>query len=191
MRVLPEAGGGLHHDVILVQRLIHGGYLALAEVVVQRVIDQLGRNAEARGGFPVIGDQGLQAAVLLVAVDVRDGGDALQLLKHAGRIGNEVRQVVAAHGELVKRGAVPSADAQVLGGLQVQSCAGDTGELRTQALHNVIHRDFTFRQRFERDEHAALIRGGCATASSSAGKAVDGVHSGVGGDDVDHLQEGL
>ena len=192
LRVLPVPRGGLHHHVILVQRLVHGRDLALAEGVVQRVVDQLRRDAEARGGLAVVGDQGLQAAVLLVAVDVDDDGDGFQLLEHAGRVSDQILQVVAAHGELVLRGAVPSADAQVLGGLQVEGRAGNPGELRAQALHDVIDRDLALRERLERDEHARLVQGGCAAAPAAAAReAVDGVHRGIGGHDVHHLQQGL
>ena len=48
LRILPEFRRHFHHHVILVQRCVHGGYLALAEGVVERVVDQLRRDAEAR-----------------------------------------------------------------------------------------------------------------------------------------------
>ncbi len=67
----------------------------------------------------------LQAAVLLVAVDVDDDRDCSQLLEHARRIGDQILQVVAAHGELILRGAVAAADADVLVGLQVKGGAGN------------------------------------------------------------------
>ena len=48
-----EARLHLHHDVILVERRINGGNLALAEGVVERVVDRLRRDAQARGGVAV------------------------------------------------------------------------------------------------------------------------------------------
>src|SRR5713101_4295132 len=38
---LPELGRDLHHDVILIELSVHGGDLALAERVVERVVDNL------------------------------------------------------------------------------------------------------------------------------------------------------
>ena len=191
--VLPEARRGFHHHVILVQRFIHGGDLALAEEIVQRIVDQLGRDAEARGGVAIVDHLGLKSAILLVAVDIDDERDRFQLLEHLGREGNEVLEVIAAHGELIERSAIPAADAQVLGGLQKERGAGNSGELGAQALHDEIDGDLAFGERLEGDEHASLIQRGRAAATSAAtsGKAVDGVHRRVGGHDVDHLQERL
>ena len=101
LRILPEFRRDFHHHVILVQRRVHGGYLALAEGIVERGVDQLRRNAEARGRGAVVLHPGLQAAVLLVAVHVGDDGNGAQLLVHAGRVRVQVVHVVAAHGELV------------------------------------------------------------------------------------------
>ncbi len=77
---------------------------------------------------------GLQSAILLIAVDVHDDRDGFQLLEHVGRKGDQVLQVVAAHGELIEGGAIASADAQVLGGLQIERGAGDPCELGPQPL---------------------------------------------------------
>ncbi len=71
--------------MVLIQRRVHGGDLALTEGVVQRVIEQLRRDAEARGGGAVIFDQGLQTVILLIAVDVGDDGNLFQFLQHARR----------------------------------------------------------------------------------------------------------
>ena len=56
--------------MILVQRRIHGRDLALAEGVVERVVDQLRRDAETRRRAAVDITIGLQPVVLLIAVDI-------------------------------------------------------------------------------------------------------------------------
>ena len=72
LRILPEARRRFHHHVILIERRIHGGDLALAKGVVQHVVDQLRRDAEARGRIAIVLNHGLQAAILLIGVDVGD-----------------------------------------------------------------------------------------------------------------------
>ena len=59
--ILPELRRRFHHHVILIERRVHGGHLALAEGVVERVVDQLRRDAEARGGVAVVLITRLQA----------------------------------------------------------------------------------------------------------------------------------
>jgi hypothetical protein len=127
--ILPVLRRHFHHHVILVERLVHGGYLALAEGIVKRVVEQLRRDAEARRGLAVVGDHRLQAAILLVAVDVDDDGDLPQLLEHLRSVGDQILDTCRPHGELVERGAVAAAHAHVLRGLQVQSRAGDLASL--------------------------------------------------------------
>ncbi len=79
--ILPVLRRHFHHHVILVQRRVHGGDLALAEGVVQGVVDQLRRDAEARRGGAIISDHGLQALILLVAVHVGDDRNVAQLAR--------------------------------------------------------------------------------------------------------------
>ncbi len=73
--ILPVLRRRFHHHVILIQRRVHGGHLALAEGVVERVVDQLRRNAEARRGLAVVVHHRLQTPVLLIAVDVGDDAE--------------------------------------------------------------------------------------------------------------------
>ena len=74
-----------HHDVILIQRRVHGGHLALAEGIVERIVDQLRRDAEARGGVAVDRPGACRPLILLVAVDVANVGKGSQLLEQARR----------------------------------------------------------------------------------------------------------
>ena len=45
-RILPVARRDLHHHVILVERIVDGRHLALAERVVERVVDRAQGDAE-------------------------------------------------------------------------------------------------------------------------------------------------
>ena len=65
----------LHDDVVLVELLIHGGDLALAEGVGERGVDGESGDAEARGGVAVDDEIGLEALVLLVGGDVAELGE--------------------------------------------------------------------------------------------------------------------
>ena len=51
------------HDVILVQRRVHGRNLALAEGIVQRVVDRLGVTPESRRGRAIDRPGGLQPVI--------------------------------------------------------------------------------------------------------------------------------
>ncbi len=70
LRILPVGRRDLHDHVILVARDIDGRDLALAEGVIQRVVDLADGDAEAGGGVAIDDEIGLQGPVLLVAVDV-------------------------------------------------------------------------------------------------------------------------
>ena len=141
LRILPEFRRHLHDHVILVQRRVHGGDLALAEGIVKRVVDQLRRDAEARGGGAVVLHPGLQAVVLLIAVHVGDDGNGAQLLEHAGRVLDQILQIVAAHGELVVRGAGAAAHAQVLRGLQNEQGARHARQFGPQPRDDLVGGD--------------------------------------------------
>ena len=59
----------------------------------------------------------------------------------------EIVQIVALHGELVLRVALPAADAQILRGLQVQGGAGQLGQLRPQPRDDEVGRDLPLFER--------------------------------------------
>ena len=69
-RILPIARRHLHDDVILVERVVDGRDLPLAESVVERVVDGAQRQPQALRGRPVDRQIGLQAALLLIGIDV-------------------------------------------------------------------------------------------------------------------------
>ena len=107
--------------MILIERGVHGGDLPLAEGVVQHVVDQLRRDPKARRGVAIVLHHGLQSAILLIGVDVADQAKVPQRRQHGRAVVGQILHVVAAHGELIERGAVAPAHAHVLRRLQEQS----------------------------------------------------------------------
>ena len=76
LRVLPKLGRDFHHYKVLVQRGVHGRNFALAKSVVQRIVNDLGRETHARRGITIEHNVSCQSRILLVAVNVvqlRDG----------------------------------------------------------------------------------------------------------------------
>ena len=180
-RALPEAGRRLHHDVILVLPPVHRRDLTLAERVVERRVDQLRGDAVAGGLDAVVGDQRLQAAILLVAVDVGDRRHVLEAAQHQRRELREVGQVVALHRELILRVGLAAADPHVLRRLQIQRGARHRRQLRPQARDDLIGRHLALVERLERDEQARGVG-----RAASAGEADHVVDRRIGLDDVDH-----
>src|ERR1700757_977291 len=68
VRALPKLRLHLHDNMVLIERSEHGRDLALAERVVEGVVDHLRREAEARSGGAVVDEGSLEAVVLLIAV---------------------------------------------------------------------------------------------------------------------------
>ena len=104
----------LHHHVVLVDSLVHGGDLPLAKGVVQRVIDRLRSQAQAGSRIAVDDQAGFQCAVLQIAIHVLKLRDRSQLLFHHGRPGEQVLQVVTLQRVLELRVAATPADLNVL-----------------------------------------------------------------------------
>ena len=92
LRVLPVLRRHLHDDVVLVERIVDRRDLALAEGVVERVVDHAGVDAEPRRGRAVDHQIGLEPLVLLVGVDVAQLGQLLQRLEDLGRPGRRGRR---------------------------------------------------------------------------------------------------
>ncbi len=106
---------------------------ALAERVVERIVDGRRGDAKARGGRAVDVDIGGKAVVGKGAgdiLDLRDLVEALQQLWHPGR---EFRRVRVFEHELVLRAADRCVDRQILHRLHVERDAGDLGDLALRA----------------------------------------------------------
>ena len=80
--------------MVLVELGEDGGHLALAEGVVERVVDLLRGDAEAGSGVAIDHQFGLQAAHLLIAGDVAQLRQGLQLADQARRPDGELSNMV-------------------------------------------------------------------------------------------------
>ena len=109
--------------MILVAGHIDGRYLALAERVIERVVDLADGDSQLGGGVAVDDKIGFEPLVLLVAVDVREVRIALQGRRDLRRPFIEILEGGALQGELILRIAGAAADADILHRLQEQGCS--------------------------------------------------------------------
>ena len=85
LRVLPILGSHFHHDEVLVELVVNGRHGALAEGIVQHVVDLVRCKAVARPGGAIHVDEQLQAVLLQVRVDIRERGGVLAERGHEPR----------------------------------------------------------------------------------------------------------
>ena len=130
----------------------------LAEGVVERVVDHLRRDAEARRGAPVDRERRLEALVLLVAVDVGQLLQGFSALEDPRRPLEELRRVVALQRVLVLRAAAAAADPQVLDRLQEERGAGDVASLPRRRAITWSALTFRCSIGFKADEHPPGVR---------------------------------
>ncbi len=136
-RRLLEARGDLQDDVVLVQLREHRRDLALREGVVQRVVDVLRGDAEARRRVAVDDKLRLQAFDLLVAGDVGQDGQGLELVDHTRGPHGEFVRVGVFDRVLVLRAGDAVFDREILQRLKVGLDAFDLREPRLQALNDL------------------------------------------------------
>ena len=157
-RVLPVARRDLHDDVILVLRVVDGRNLPLPERVVERVVDRVEGQAQAHRRVAVDGDVGLEAALLLVGIDVLEDVAVHQRLGQLRRPLIEFRRVVGEQRILIGRVALPPAGPQIGDSDHEQPRACDLRELAAQAGHDVVGSNLALRIRLERDIDEAGVR---------------------------------
>ena len=158
VRVLLVGGRDLEDDVVLVERREDVRDLALAEGVVERVVDELRQDAEPRGRVAIDDERGLQPAVLLVGGDVAEPLDRPELREHPRGEGVELAEIRALQRVLVLRIAHAPADPHVLHRLEEEGRPRHVGELPAQALDHEVDRDLPLAPRLEHDEHAPGVR---------------------------------
>ncbi len=125
---------GLHFQdhAILVELGKDGGNLPLAERVVQRVVDQLRREPEARCSAAIDVQHRPQALILLIAGDVTQHRNVVEPLHQPLRPDGELLGIGILQGVLILRAADPVFDRQVLHRLHEQADAVDFRELGLQ-----------------------------------------------------------
>ena len=132
LRIALELRQRLHDHVIAVHLAEVLGDLALAECVIERVVDQLRLDSEARRLVAVDRDGQRCAAGLLVGGDAGELGQRFQLVVDFRRPLVDLVEVGVLQRVLEQRPAEPSADIDVLRGLKEQGDALDLRELRLQ-----------------------------------------------------------
>ena len=110
----------LQDHVVLVELRVHGVDLALAESVVERVVDGRRRDSQPRGGDAVDGQRHRQSAGLLVGGHVFQQGRLLQLVDQPVRPQVQFGGIGVFERVLVLRAADAVIDGDVLHRLHVQ-----------------------------------------------------------------------
>ena len=168
--------------MVLVERRVRDRDLPLSEGVVERVVEELGCDAEPGGRRAVDDERSLEPPVLLVAVEVGHLAEPAQRLGDAGSPRVQLVEVVALERVLILGIAGHPADAEVLDGLEVRRRARHPGELAAQSRDHLVGADPPFPEQLELDEHTPGVPGGPASA---AGEPHHAFHGGIGLDDVD------
>ena len=119
-------GVHLHHETILVERLVDRRHGQLAEGVVERAIGEIDRDAIRGHLVTIIGDVGLETAVLGVGIDVGEFGQTGQGGLNLRHPLVKRRKFLGLHGVLVHRGTGSSSDADILCRHQHEAGAGDS-----------------------------------------------------------------
>ena len=153
--------------MILVDRLVHGRDLALAESVVERAVDGLRGQTEARSGIAVDDHVRRKPGILLIRTDVGN-------LRQRARAGPELSAPTSASDAkilrlqrvLILRVALPAADANILRVLQEQRGARHARRLAAEAGDHLVRGGLAHSERLQLHEDTARI---VAAESAAAG----------------------
>ena len=178
-RALAVPRRGLHHDVILVERAVHGGDLPLAEGIVERAVDERGRDAEPCGGVAIILQRVLQPVVLLVGVDVGEDRLLAQLVQELRRPGGHVVEVVALQRVLIERGGRAAAGLEILRGGKIEVHPRHLRGQGPQPRDHVV----------DRRAQLEVLEGDEQMGGARAGETGDRLHGRIGLHDLDQPLE--
>ena len=161
-------------DAVLVALGEDGRDDALAVGVVERVVDDGGSDAEARGVGAVEIDDHRAAVRLQIARHIDDRGNLLQALQHLRRPGLQRRQILVLEGELILGRADGGVDGQVLHRLHEQRYARNVRGFLLDPPNDLARRRRALRMRLEVDEEAARVeRDVRAVDADERGQAFD------------------
>ncbi len=121
-------GVHLEHDIILIGRRIDGRDPALAECAVQRVVDDLRRDAELGGAVAVNVEDDLEPAILQVGADIAQLRQCAEPREQYVEPVIELLPVLILQGELELALALAGADIEILDRLQIGARARQCGE---------------------------------------------------------------
>ena len=169
--------------MILVERVVNGRDLTLAEGVVERVVDRADGEPEPHRGVAIDGEVGLKAAELLIGIDVLDDIARHQRLGQLGRPGVELLGIIGKQRILIGRVALASAGSQVRDREHVEPRARDLRQLGAQSRDDLVGGDLAFGVGLQRRVEEAGV------GLPSPGEADDAVDRGVFLHDVLQLGE--
>ena len=173
-RVLPVGRGHLHHHMILVEGIVDGRNLPLAEQVVQRGVELEQVHPEPRRRIAVDHERRLQSEVLLVGAHVNDVSNPAQRLADARLPGAQLVDVVRTERVLVLGVRRPAADPYVLRGLEEKGGAGLVRKLSAEPRDDHVRGNLPPASGFRMTKKKALLRWPPpvnATTWSTAGSA--------------------
>ncbi len=159
-----QLGQHLEDDVVAVELGEVLRHLALAERVIQRIVDQLRLDAIARGGVAVDLQFERGAAALLVGGDVAQLRQRLHLAQNLRRPFVQFGEVGVLQRELELGAGRAAAKAHVLRGLHEQAGAQHLFQLRAQPGNDLLRIGVALAQGLQRDEHVAVVAGAAAAA---------------------------
>ncbi len=133
-------GIDLHDHEVLIEAGVHGGDLALAERVVEDLVDGGCGDAETRGGVAIDDEGCREPLVLLVSGGIAQLGHRAHAGQQARSPGVEFVQVFVRERVLILRVAATASDLDVLLGLEEERGAGDAGEFPAEAVDDLRRR---------------------------------------------------
>src|SRR6266404_651711 len=142
--ILPILRGYFHHDVVLIQLLVHRRDRSLSKRVVQGFVYHLSGYSKPGRRVAIDCNGSHQPAVLLIYVYVGELRHASKSLEHLRRPPGQIIKVVALQRELKVGVSNPAADVHVLNRAQKRARADFSGELSAQPVDHLIRADLPF-----------------------------------------------
>ena len=124
--------------MVLIDRAVDDGDLALAECVVERIVDLCRSDAEPRCGGAVDDKVRFETFLIEIRIYIDHHRAVLQRLNKARCPSVEVIHAVRLECVLILGVALPAAGADVLNSDQKQITSGDLGELRPQSRDHLL-----------------------------------------------------
>ena len=156
-RALPEARGHFHHHMVLVQLSVERRYQPLPERIVERVVDHLRRDPQPGRGVPIDPERDSQASVLLVAGNIAELRQGLELLHQPRRPCLELRGIGVFDGVLKLCPAHTILHGQVLDRLHEQSDAFHLRQFRLESSDDVAGTHSAFFERLQVDQDSPAV----------------------------------
>src|SRR6266849_5886124 len=162
-----------HDDAILIRLSEDRGHDALAEGVVQRVVDRTHADAEARRAVAVDGDVGRKSVIFLVADDVGELGLLTKRRQQLGSPRGQYRGVRAFQGELVLGAAHGVVEGKILHRLHVQRDARDVGRLGPQPPDGIGDVRAALAARFQIDQETPAVQSDIVAVDTDEGRQAE------------------